>query len=166
MSTPARKRLMRDFKRLQQDPPAGISGAPQDNNIMLWNAVIFGWVWFVLCISIMRWLSLSWYRLLIWVFLLHVWVCSPDDTPWDGGMLNDKVSISSLELNLFMLQNAGYTCFECWSLFYNNAYDFFSSWFSWICVSFWGHMRRWYAVSIKISSSLFKVAHLDFLSDH
>lgn len=44
MSTPARKRLMRDFKRLQQDPPAGISGAPQDNNIMLWNAVIFGCV--------------------------------------------------------------------------------------------------------------------------
>ncbi|CAI9109644.1 OLC1v1009503C1 [Oldenlandia corymbosa var. corymbosa] len=42
MSTPARKRLMRDFKRLQQDPPAGISGAPFDNNIMLWNAVIFG----------------------------------------------------------------------------------------------------------------------------
>ena len=43
MSTPARKRLMRDFKRLQHDPPAGISGAPQDNNIMLWNAVIFGY---------------------------------------------------------------------------------------------------------------------------
>ncbi|GKE18215.1 ubiquitin-conjugating enzyme E2 2 [Tanacetum coccineum] len=42
MSTPSRKRLMRDFKRLQQDPPAGISGAPYDNNIMLWNAVIFG----------------------------------------------------------------------------------------------------------------------------
>ncbi|KAF8400245.1 hypothetical protein HHK36_013542 [Tetracentron sinense] len=33
MSTPSRKRLMRDFKSLQQDPPAGISGAPQDNNI-------------------------------------------------------------------------------------------------------------------------------------
>jgi len=33
MSTPARKRLMRDFKRLMQDPPAGI---------LLWNAVIFG----------------------------------------------------------------------------------------------------------------------------
>ncbi|XP_015063318.1 ubiquitin-conjugating enzyme E2 2-like isoform X2 [Solanum pennellii] len=42
MSTPAKKRLMRDFKRLQQDPPAGISGAPYDSNIMLWNAVIFG----------------------------------------------------------------------------------------------------------------------------
>eukprot|EP00245_Coleochaete_scutata_P009826 TRINITY_DN332_c0_g1_i1.p1 TRINITY_DN332_c0_g1~~TRINITY_DN332_c0_g1_i1.p1 ORF type:complete len:153 (+),score=26.25 TRINITY_DN332_c0_g1_i1:61-519(+) len=42
MSTPSRKRLMRDFKRLQNDPPGGISGAPLDNNIMLWNAVIFG----------------------------------------------------------------------------------------------------------------------------
>jgi hypothetical protein len=43
MSTPVRKRLMRDFKRLMQDPPAGISGAPQDRNILLWNAVIFGY---------------------------------------------------------------------------------------------------------------------------
>ncbi|XP_070673248.1 ubiquitin-conjugating enzyme E2 2-like isoform X1 [Malus domestica] len=42
MSTPARKRLIRDFKRLQQDPLAGISGAPQDNNIMLLNAVTLG----------------------------------------------------------------------------------------------------------------------------
>lgn len=42
MATPARKRLMWDFKRLQKDPPLGISGAPQDNNIMHWNALIFG----------------------------------------------------------------------------------------------------------------------------
>jgi len=28
--------------RLQDDPPAGVSGAPTENNIMLWNAVIFG----------------------------------------------------------------------------------------------------------------------------
>ena len=42
MSTAARRRLMRDFKRLQEDPPAGVSGAPTDNNILLWNAVIFG----------------------------------------------------------------------------------------------------------------------------
>ncbi|KAF5831909.1 histone ubiquitination protein [Dunaliella salina] len=42
MSTPARKRLMRDFKRLQQDPPQGINGSPNSDNIMLWNAVIFG----------------------------------------------------------------------------------------------------------------------------
>jgi hypothetical protein len=30
MSTPARRRLMRDFKRLQNDPPTGISGAPME----------------------------------------------------------------------------------------------------------------------------------------
>lgn len=28
--------------RLQEDPPAGVSGAPSENNIMVWNAVIFG----------------------------------------------------------------------------------------------------------------------------
>ena len=33
---------MRDFKRLQEDPPEGVSGAPGENNIMIWNAVIFG----------------------------------------------------------------------------------------------------------------------------
>jgi ubiquitin-conjugating enzyme E2 A len=42
MSTPARRRLMHDFKRIQTDPPQGISGAPMDNNIMKWQAVIFG----------------------------------------------------------------------------------------------------------------------------
>ncbi|CAN1797828.1 Ubiquitin-conjugating enzyme E2 2 [Linum perenne] len=40
MTTPSRKRLMRE--RLQQDPPAGISASPQDNYILLWNAVLFG----------------------------------------------------------------------------------------------------------------------------
>ena len=42
MTTPARRRLMRDFKRLQEDSPAGVSGSPIENNIMLWNAVVFG----------------------------------------------------------------------------------------------------------------------------
>ena len=32
---------------LQEDPPAGVSGAPTENNIMLWNAVIFGYVCFI-----------------------------------------------------------------------------------------------------------------------
>ena len=31
MSTAARKRLMRDFKRLQSDPPAGIQGTHSIN---------------------------------------------------------------------------------------------------------------------------------------
>ncbi|MFH4974480.1 hypothetical protein AB6A40_001189 [Gnathostoma spinigerum] len=42
MSTPSRRRLMRDFKRLKEDPPAGVSGAPTENNIMVWEAIIFG----------------------------------------------------------------------------------------------------------------------------
>eukprot|EP00161_Ancyromonas_sigmoides_P025922 TRINITY_DN8839_c0_g1_i11.p1 TRINITY_DN8839_c0_g1~~TRINITY_DN8839_c0_g1_i11.p1 ORF type:complete len:116 (+),score=16.57 TRINITY_DN8839_c0_g1_i11:40-348(+) len=42
MSTPCRRRLMRDFKALRTDPPAGISAAPRADNIMLWDAVIFG----------------------------------------------------------------------------------------------------------------------------
>lgn len=42
MSTPARRRLMRDFKKLQEDPPTGVSGAPTDNNILIWHALIFG----------------------------------------------------------------------------------------------------------------------------
>lgn len=33
---------MRDFKRLQTDPPAGVSGAPTPDNVLIWNAVIFG----------------------------------------------------------------------------------------------------------------------------
>lgn len=38
----ARRRLLRDFKKLQSDPPTGVSGAPVDNDIMKWSAVIFG----------------------------------------------------------------------------------------------------------------------------
>merc|ERR1719343_778962 len=33
---------MRDFKRIQEDPPEGISGSPSEDNLMEWNAVIFG----------------------------------------------------------------------------------------------------------------------------
>ena len=29
-------------KRLQNDPPSGVTGAPMDTNIMVWQAVIFG----------------------------------------------------------------------------------------------------------------------------
>ncbi len=35
MSTAARRRLMRDFQKLQKDPPPGIQAAPLDNNIMV-----------------------------------------------------------------------------------------------------------------------------------
>jgi len=42
MTTPARRRLIRDFQRLQKDPPFGVNGAPEENDIMKWTAVIFG----------------------------------------------------------------------------------------------------------------------------
>ena len=42
MTTRARRRLLRDFQSVQDDPPTGVSATPLDTNIMLWNAVIFG----------------------------------------------------------------------------------------------------------------------------
>ena len=90
MSTPARKRLMRDFKRLQQDPPAGISGAPQDNNIMLWNAVIFGYDLFLsfFLVRICLHIHCCFRHLLMPSSFTYYFVgfCRPDDTPWDGGI--------------------------------------------------------------------------------
>lgn len=43
MST-ARKRLIKDFKKLRKDPPDGISAAPSEENLMEWQAVIIGCV--------------------------------------------------------------------------------------------------------------------------
>jgi ubiquitin-conjugating enzyme E2 A len=42
MSTHARRRLMRDLTTLENDPPETIMGAPCSDNILLWEAVIFG----------------------------------------------------------------------------------------------------------------------------
>jgi len=42
MTNHARRRLIRDFKKLQSDPPYGVSGAPMNNDIMKWQAVILG----------------------------------------------------------------------------------------------------------------------------
>jgi len=42
VATPAKKRLMRDFRRLQRDPPTGVTGAPAEDNLFVWQAVIFG----------------------------------------------------------------------------------------------------------------------------
>ena len=37
-----KSRLLRDLKSLHEDPPVGVSAAPAHNNILKWNAVIFG----------------------------------------------------------------------------------------------------------------------------
>ncbi|KAL0208144.1 hypothetical protein P9112_010731 [Eukaryota sp. TZLM1-RC] len=42
MSTPAKRRLMYDLRRLQKDCPSGISAAPSSDNVLEWTAVIFG----------------------------------------------------------------------------------------------------------------------------
>ena len=38
----AQKRLIKDLKRLHDDPPTGIVAAPEDDDIFHWNAVICG----------------------------------------------------------------------------------------------------------------------------
>eukprot|EP01061_Rhynchopus_euleeides_P014761 TRINITY_DN25452_c1_g1_i1.p1 TRINITY_DN25452_c1_g1~~TRINITY_DN25452_c1_g1_i1.p1 ORF type:complete len:194 (+),score=75.57 TRINITY_DN25452_c1_g1_i1:163-744(+) len=39
---PAKRRLMRDFKKVQKDAPSGISAVPADKGLMMWDAVMFG----------------------------------------------------------------------------------------------------------------------------
>ncbi|CAE7763138.1 UBC2 [Symbiodinium necroappetens] len=42
MTTVARRRLIRDLKKLQSDPPQGVSASPAQDDIMSWTAVMFG----------------------------------------------------------------------------------------------------------------------------
>ena len=43
MSSSSRRRLINDFKRIEkQDESNGLFAAPQENNLMCWEAVIFG----------------------------------------------------------------------------------------------------------------------------
>ncbi|KAJ5077563.1 ubiquitin-conjugating enzyme e2 2 [Anaeramoeba ignava] len=44
MAQPSRaaRRLMRDFQKLQNDPPIGLCASPDKENIMEWTALIFG----------------------------------------------------------------------------------------------------------------------------
>ena len=43
MSTPARRRIIRDLKKMEEDPPvSGVTAKPNENNIMLWQAIILG----------------------------------------------------------------------------------------------------------------------------
>ena len=42
MATVARRRLIRDLKKIQEDPPQGVSVAPKQDDIMNWTAVMFG----------------------------------------------------------------------------------------------------------------------------
>jgi ubiquitin-conjugating enzyme E2 A len=42
MSTAAKRRLIRDWKKLSETIPQGFNAVPLEDNILLWEAVIFG----------------------------------------------------------------------------------------------------------------------------
>ena len=42
MSTKARRRLLKDYRKMTNDPPSGINGAPLHDNLLSWQAIIFG----------------------------------------------------------------------------------------------------------------------------
>lgn len=42
MSSAARRRLINDFKRFEKEETSGIFASPNENNILCWEAVIFG----------------------------------------------------------------------------------------------------------------------------
>lgn len=42
MSSAARRRLINDFKRFEKEDTNGLYASPQENNILVWDAVIFG----------------------------------------------------------------------------------------------------------------------------
>lgn len=42
MSNAAKRRLLKDFQKIKNDAPKGVSGSPDPNNIQEWTAVIFG----------------------------------------------------------------------------------------------------------------------------
>lgn len=42
MSHDARRRLLRDLKKMQSDPQEGISATPEQDNILKWSALIMG----------------------------------------------------------------------------------------------------------------------------
>lgn len=43
-SSACTKRLMSDLKRMKDDSPAGVSGAPREDNLMVWDAIISGYI--------------------------------------------------------------------------------------------------------------------------
>ena len=38
----AKRRLLRDFRKLQEEPPQGVAAVPTADNVLVWDAVIFG----------------------------------------------------------------------------------------------------------------------------
>lgn len=39
------KRLTGDLRKLEEEGPPGVSAAPREDNILIWDAIIFGYVY-------------------------------------------------------------------------------------------------------------------------
>ena len=82
---------MRDFKRMQTDPPEGVNGAPLDNDIMQWHAVIFGCapppepLHLLLRSPTLARLSPHLCVCVYACVTLAAWAIRPDDTAWEDG---------------------------------------------------------------------------------
>ncbi|GLH15758.1 Ubiquitin-conjugating enzyme E2-17 kDa [Gryllus bimaculatus] len=42
MCSGSQKRVLKDLQKLEEEPPAGVSAAPNEHNVMEWNAIIIG----------------------------------------------------------------------------------------------------------------------------
>ena len=76
MSTAARRRLMRDFKRMQTDPPAGVSASPIADNVMTWYAFIA-----IRRTRLVKWMD----KRLICLVRRNAVIIGPSDTPFEDG---------------------------------------------------------------------------------
>lgn len=85
---------MRDFMRIQKDPPPGISAAPNENNVLVWHAVVFG------CGSarprfVPRLARASFSSHLIGHYQNCLLIYNrPEGTPWEGGTFRLRLEFS------------------------------------------------------------------------
>ena len=66
------KRLLRDLRNLHKDPPAGIMASPIDNDIYVWNSMIYS------CVEVEG--NHYWVKQVFSPLIYR-----PDETPYAGG---------------------------------------------------------------------------------
>jgi ubiquitin-conjugating enzyme E2 A len=79
---------MRDFKRLQSDPPQGVQGAPLDSNVRPHVLIMLGAGSYGFGPVNALWPSVDPPLICPWTAQIMVWqavIFGPDDTPWEGG---------------------------------------------------------------------------------
>ena len=90
--SPASRRLLKDFKKMRSDPPTGINAVPINNNILTWQAVIFGYL-----LTNSQHLLRTLNALIVSVSkLLRTYPkpCSPDESVWESGMFKLRLEFT------------------------------------------------------------------------